>query len=67
MIDILFNGETRQVPAGQSVLGLLSSLGLDPERLAVEFNGEILKRPLWPTTMVEAGARLEVVQFVGGG
>lgn len=66
-IEIVFNGERKRVAERQSVVELLTSFGLDPERLAVELDGSILKRPLWPETIVQHGARLEVVQFVGGG
>jgi thiamine biosynthesis protein ThiS len=35
--------------------------------VAVEHNGEIVPRASWPETVLEAGDRLEVVHFVGGG
>ena len=66
-IAITVNGETRSVPEGQTLLGLLESLELDPSRLAVELDGRIVKKEEWPRTQLHAGARLEIVQFVGGG
>ena len=39
----------------------------DPARLAVELDRAIVKKTEWPATPVSAGARLEIVQFVGGG
>lgn len=66
-IDVVVNGEARSVPAGQTVLGLLQTLELDPARVAVELNRRIVKQPLWADTEVLAGAELEIVQFVGGG
>jgi thiamine biosynthesis protein ThiS len=67
LIEIVVNGEPRSVPAGSSVTDLLRAFELDPERVAVEMNREILKRERWSETQLQPGARLEVVQFVGGG
>ncbi len=55
------------IPAGETITGLIRLLGLDPERLAVELDRRIVKRAEWPSTVLGAGARLEIVQFVGGG
>jgi thiamine biosynthesis protein ThiS len=46
---------------------LLESLGLDPARVAVELDRRIVKPHDWAATPVSGGARLEIVQFVGGG
>jgi len=46
---------------------LLDFLELDPERVAVEMNRMIVRRPAWSTTPVPGGATFEIVQFVGGG
>ncbi len=66
-ITISVNGEGREAKSGTTVIGLLGELGLDPGRVAIERNLEILPRPMWPVTQVEAGDRYEIVQFVGGG
>ncbi len=61
------NGEPAAVPEGLTVLGLLGHLGVDGGRVAVELNREIVRKAAWAETMVEAGAKVEIVQFVGGG
>ncbi len=66
-IPVVINGETRTVAPRQTLLELLRSLGLDPERVAVELDRRIVKQAQWAGTVVEAGARIEIVQFVGGG
>jgi sulfur carrier protein len=66
-ISISVNGETRAAIAGATVADLLKELGLDGGRVAIERNLEILPRPKWSETRVEAGDRYEIVQFVGGG
>jgi len=66
-MQIQLNGEAREVPDGMNVSGLLAHLGLNPARVAIERNLEILPRGQWPATDVSAGDRFEIVQFVGGG
>ena len=66
-IHVAVNGETKTIPAGLSVLKLLRLLEIDPERVAVELDREIVRQPLWESTEVGPGAQLEIVQFVGGG
>jgi thiamine biosynthesis protein ThiS len=66
-LEILLNGEPKHVPAGLTVATLLRHLDLPPERVAVELNRAIVRQPAWDSTQVEAGAQIEIVQFVGGG
>jgi thiamine biosynthesis protein ThiS len=66
-IEIVVNGERTSVPEGLTVLNVLKSLGLEPSRVALEYDGAILKSAEWPNRVVHPGARLEIVHFVGGG
>lgn len=66
-VTIIVNGENRDTPPGSTVIDLLRELGLQSGRVAVERNLQILPRPQWGETCVEAGDRYEIVQFVGGG
>ena len=66
-IEIIVNGEARTAQEGQTILGLLRELGLDPARVAVEYERAIVKQALWPETVLRAGSQVEIVQFVGGG
>ncbi len=66
-MEIHVNGEVQQVPAGLTVLGLLEALQLDTARLALELDGQILRQTYWKERVLQPGARLEIVQFVGGG
>ncbi len=67
LIEITVNGESRTMPAGAAVQALLDALGIHGERVAVELNRRIVKRERWADTVLDAGARVEIVQFVGGG
>jgi len=66
-LEIILNGEPHRLPAGATVLDLVTGLGRDPRTVAVERNGEIVRRPEYGGTLLAAGDRLEVVHFVQGG
>jgi len=66
-MEILINGEPREVPAETRLQALLLLLDLKEDRVAVELNRSIVKRDRWPDTLLRDHDRLEIVQFVGGG
>jgi len=66
-MDIFVNGEERSVAAPISIAGLLSVLDLEPKKIAVERNLEIVPKSRFDTTTLSEGDRIEIVQFVGGG
>ena len=66
-IDVTVNGEARQCAVGTSITALLAELGLAERRVAVERNREIIPRARHAETILDAGDRLELVTFVGGG
>ena len=66
-LSIRVNGEHRRVPGGISIADLLRELGLDPLRVAVERNVEIVPRAAIREVQVEDGDDFEIVHFVGGG
>jgi len=66
-LQIQVNGEARDVPEGLNVSTLLIHLGLNPARVAIERNLDILPRSAWEGTLLSPGDRFEIVHFVGGG
>lgn len=66
-MQIGVNGEERSVPEGANLLDVLSHLGLKADRVAIEKDRAIVRKGDWAGTIVQAGAQLEIVQFVGGG
>lgn len=66
-IQIVVNGDETTVPAGLNVRTLLDWLKIDATRVAIELDREIVRQAQWTKTGVGAGAKLEIVQFVGGG
>jgi len=66
-LTVTINGEERSLNGALSVRDLLSSLGMDPAKIAVERNLEIVPRSQYGAVIVGEGDRLEIVHFIGGG
>lgn len=65
-IEITVNGEIRRTNAG-TIAELAEELELDPAKVAVERNGEIVPRSTLAEARLSADDVLEIVHFVGGG
>ena len=66
MLTVTLNGETRRTSAA-TVAELVRELGLRPEKVAVERNGEIAPRSQLAAVALAEGDEFEIVHFVGGG
>ncbi len=65
--SITVNGQHRRVTKGMTIADLALELGLEPTKVAVERNLEIVPRSLHGSTPVADGDRIEIVHFIGGG
>ena len=65
-ILVRVNGEELAL-AGQTLAEYLAGTDYDPQRIAVERNGDIVPKARYGETVLEDGDTLEVVSFVGGG
>ena len=61
------NGEPKEVPEGLTVRGLVELLGLTDGPVAVEKNGEVVRRAQHTSEALAEGDVVEIVHFVGGG
>lgn len=66
-VKITLNGEEKTVAAGTTLDELVASLRLNSQKVAMERNLEIVPRSVYKETTLEAGDRVEIVHFVGGG
>jgi thiazole synthase len=66
-ITITLNGDPRTIPPGTTIAALAAELGLNPAKVAVERNLEIVPRSTLANVVIGEGDRLEIVHFVGGG
>jgi len=65
-MEITVNGNISTINK-MSVIDYLRTLDIDPKRVAVELNLEILPKADYESTLLNDGDRIEIVQFVGGG
>lgn len=69
-LTLILNGQPRTFEAlspSATLDQLIAELGLRDDRVAIEHNGKLAVRAAWAQTILNAGDRLEVVHFVGGG
>jgi thiamine biosynthesis protein ThiS len=66
-LSLTLNGEPYRIASGSSVADLVRAIGLDPAKVAVERNLEIVPRSTLAGVLLADGDILEIVHFVGGG
>ncbi|MFT3805709.1 sulfur carrier protein ThiS [Arenimonas sp.] len=66
-MQILLNGENRDLPSPLTVSGLLVAIGLGEKRVAVEVNREVVPRSRHESRTLAEGDRVEIIQAIGGG
>ena len=63
---VKINGEKMEV-AGMTLTQYLATTKFDPQRIAIERNGDIVPKAQYSHTVLEDGDSVEIVSFVGGG
>jgi thiazole synthase len=66
-LRLTVNGENRTAAPGTTVSALLAGMGVDPARVAVERNQDVIPRKTWTDATLADGDRIEIVAFIGGG
>lgn len=66
-ISVQVNGETRSIASARSIADMLREIGIDPRKVAVERNLEVVPRSRFDEVEVRDGDSFEIVHFVGGG
>lgn len=66
-MNLLINGEKKQVENVLTIEDLIKVLELSSERLAVELNLKVIRRTDWQEIKLTDGDKLEIIHFVGGG
>ena len=67
VVNILLNGESRQIPKNTHLGQLLELLSLQNQLVAIELNGSVIRRVEWAETELSETDKIEVVHFVGRG
>ncbi len=66
-MQILLNGEHREVSDSIVLQHLVEELGLERRTIAIERNREVVPRGAWADTQLAEGDRVEIVHMIGGG
>jgi sulfur carrier protein len=68
-MNVVVNGEARDLPAGATVASVVRSLhvGSEARGVAVAVDGEVVRRGEWAAVPLSDGARVEVLGAIGGG
>lgn len=66
-MNIVLNGENRQIDSNCSLSQLLKSLHMENKRLAVEINQQIIPRSDFDNYILNDLDKVEIVQAIGGG
>ena len=67
MINLMVNGKPRELEASINLFDYLASFGFNLQHVAVGYNGEVIKKELFPQVKLQNGDVLEIVRPVGGG
>jgi len=67
IVRVILNGQKEIVPDGITVSDLLDQRKVQPIRVAVEINEDIVRRRTFDETVIHEGDRIEIATFVGGG
>lgn len=66
-MKIAINGENHTFTKATSLYQLISELGLENKRLAIEVNQAIIPRSEHETYLLKDNDKVEIVQAIGGG
>lgn len=66
-IEIFFNGESEQVPAGSTLQDLLTQKGIQALGTACAVNSEIVPKDTWAQYKLSASMQIDVFSVVAGG
>jgi len=64
---IIVNGIEKQIPDYTNIAVLLEMVGVNPEQVVSEHNGEVISPEHYGEIYLNEGDTIELIQFVGGG
>ena len=65
-MNVTVNGDSREIPEGETIRALVGRYNLKPEKVAIELNRRLLRSEKYDTLLAD-GDEVEIVTFVGGG
>lgn len=66
-MHVMINGADTILDKGISLIALLEKHTIEPLTVVIEYNGAIVDRKVWDTTIVQENDTIELIRIVGGG
>jgi thiamine biosynthesis protein ThiS len=66
LMTVKVNGDSREIPDGETVRALVARYNLIPEKVAIELNRRLVRSEKYDLSLKD-GDEVEIVTFVGGG
>ena len=66
-MNIIVNGKKEEIVRQTSLLDLLTSKKIYPDKVVVELNATIIEKHVLADTIIQENDRIEILRFVGGG
>lgn len=66
-MNIVVNGEKKELSGELNLQELLKKLDLPTERVAIEVNKMVIRKKDWTTINIKDADQIEIIHFVGGG
>ncbi len=66
-MNIIVNGEKKELENSLNLQELLKKLELPNERIAIELNKNVIRKKDWNETEIKDADKIEIIHFVGGG
>ena len=66
-IKINLNGKPLSIPTGTTVFRVIKKIKVQPKKIAIELNREIINKNNLRKIFLKNKDRLEIVHFIGGG
>ncbi|RTX67091.1 sulfur carrier protein ThiS [Staphylococcus hyicus] len=67
LMSLNINGDAFEIDRLMTIAELIECLEIEGKRIAIELNGQVIKRSLWPTYTLSDNDQIEILEFVGGG
>ena len=64
---IYVNSKETEAGDNATLQQLIEQLGIGEKRVAIEVNTDLVIKNAWPTHVLHANDKVEIVSFVGGG
>jgi len=66
-MHVIVNGKKEEIIRQTSLLDLLTSKKIHPDKVVVELNTTIIEKHILADTIIQENDRIEILRFVGGG